>query len=81
VPHAVSGRESGGDQHCQPWADAQIDLAHRHDPGLEPDDIAEVGHHLDRLDDRLFARYGLDANQVAALRASLAVWPRPTRYR
>lgn len=61
--------------------DELLDLAHRHDPGLEPDDIAEVGHHLDRLDDRLFARYGLDAERVAALRARLAVWPRPTRGR
>jgi hypothetical protein len=57
--------------------DELLDLAHRHDPGLEPDDIAEVGHHLDRLDDRLFARYGLDAGQVAALRVTLSVWPRP----
>jgi hypothetical protein len=58
-----------------------LDLAHQHDPGLEPDDITEVGHHLDRLDDRLFARYGLAPDQLAALRASFAVWPRPTHRR
>jgi hypothetical protein len=54
-----------------------LDLAHRHDPGLEPDDVVEVGHYLDRLDDERFARYGLNPNQVATLRAKLAVWPRP----
>ena len=40
-------------------------------------DVAQVGRHLDRLDDRLFARYGMDIADVAALRATLAAWPRP----
>ncbi|HET8661822.1 MAG TPA: nucleotidyl transferase AbiEii/AbiGii toxin family protein [Micromonosporaceae bacterium] len=56
--------------------DRLIELAHRHDPGLEPDDVVEVGRHLERLDDALFARYGLGTAQVAALRAKLAGWPR-----
>ena len=54
-----------------------LDLARRHDPGQEPDDIDAVGHYLDRLNDDRFARYGLDGARVAALRAALAVWPRP----
>jgi hypothetical protein len=54
-----------------------LDLARRHDPGLEPEDIDAVGHYLDRLNDDRFARYGLDAAQVANVRAALAVWPRP----
>ncbi len=54
-----------------------LDLARRHDPGLEPEDIDSVGHYLDRLNDDRFARYGLDATQVAKVRAALAVWPRP----
>lgn len=54
-----------------------LDLARRHDPALEPDDIDAVGHYLDRLNDDRFARYGLDEGQVAAVREALAVWPRP----
>lgn len=54
-----------------------LDLARRHDPALEPDDIDAVGHYLDRLNDDRFARYGLDRAQVAAVREALAVWPRP----
>ena len=34
------------------------------------------GRYLDRLDDALFARYGLNAAEIAALRARLAAWPR-----
>jgi Nucleotidyl transferase AbiEii toxin, Type IV TA system len=60
--------------------DHLLDLAHRHDPGPEPDDVVEVGHHLDRLADERFARYGLTPTQVATLRAKFAVWPRPAAW-
>lgn len=53
-----------------------LDLAHRQDPGLEPDDIAEVGRYLDRLDDGRFGYYDLSAEDVRALRDALAPWPR-----
>ncbi|MEU4238295.1 nucleotidyl transferase AbiEii/AbiGii toxin family protein [Actinoplanes sp. NPDC026619] len=51
-------------------------LAHRVDPALDPADIADAGRYLDRLDDVRFTLYGLDAPQIAKLRASLAAWPR-----
>ena len=51
-------------------------LAQLQDPGIDPDDIVEAGRYLDRLSDRRFQRYGLDAGQVASLRAKLAGWPR-----
>lgn len=53
-----------------------LTLAHRQDPGLEPEDVRQVGRYLDRLPDSRFARYGLDAAQVAQLRSRLSVWPR-----
>jgi Nucleotidyl transferase AbiEii toxin, Type IV TA system len=56
--------------------DQMLALAHRHDPGLDPADVLEVGRYLDRLPDVRFRRYGLDAGQVAALRQTLAAWPR-----
>ncbi|MFF5175725.1 nucleotidyl transferase AbiEii/AbiGii toxin family protein [Micromonospora sp. NPDC000089] len=51
-------------------------LAGQADPALDPDDVRAAGRYLDRLPDRRFARYGLDAAQVAALRRRLADWPR-----
>jgi predicted nucleotidyltransferase component of viral defense system len=56
--------------------DELLDLAHRQDPGLEPTDILEAGHFLDRLDDNRFTYYGLSADQIASLRRQLATWPR-----
>jgi hypothetical protein len=53
-----------------------LELAHAADPGLDPDDIADAGRYLDRLDDTRFAKYGLGAVEVAALRERLAGWPR-----
>ena len=53
-----------------------LHLAHAHDPALDPEDIADAGRYLDRLDDARFALYGLGAAQVAQLRARLADWPR-----
>jgi hypothetical protein len=53
-----------------------LELAHVYDPALDPDDIADAGRYLDRLDDARFAVYGLGPAQIAALRARLAPWPR-----
>jgi hypothetical protein len=53
-----------------------LDLARRQDPGLDPDDILDVGRYLDRLDDRRFTYYGLTASQIKALRQQFAQWPR-----
>jgi hypothetical protein len=53
-----------------------LTLAHRHDPGLDPADLLDVGRYLDRLPDTRFSRYGLDTAQVAVLRRALADWPR-----
>jgi nucleotidyltransferase AbiEii toxin of type IV toxin-antitoxin system len=48
-------------------------LAYAADPGLDPDDVADAGRYLDRLDDTRFARYGADPD---AVRAQFADWPR-----
>jgi hypothetical protein len=53
-----------------------LELAARSDPAIDPDDIADAGRYLDRLADARFALYGLDAPQIAELRARLALWPR-----
>jgi hypothetical protein len=53
-----------------------LELAHAIDPALDPEDIADAGRYLDRLDDARFTLYGLDAPQIAELRARLAGWPR-----
>jgi hypothetical protein len=56
--------------------DRLLELAKRADPALDPEDIADAGRYLDRLDDARFALYGLDAPQIAQLRARLTAWPR-----
>ena len=53
-----------------------LDLARRADPAIDPEDVADAGRYLDRLDDARFALYGLDAPQIAELRDRLAPWPR-----
>ncbi|MGC4808280.1 nucleotidyl transferase AbiEii/AbiGii toxin family protein [Micromonospora sp. DT233] len=53
-----------------------LSLARQLDPGLDPEDVRAAGRYLDRLPDRRFMRYGLDATQVARLRSRLAGWPR-----
>ena len=53
-----------------------IGLARRLDPGLTERDFADAGRQLDRLPDGRFARYGLTAAGVAALRERFAAWPR-----
>ena len=53
-----------------------LELAHAADPALDPEDVADAGRYLDRLDDARFALYGLDPHEVARLRQRLADWPR-----
>ncbi|PRX22608.1 nucleotidyltransferase AbiEii toxin of type IV toxin-antitoxin system [Actinoplanes italicus] len=56
--------------------DRVLALAHAADPALDPEDIADAGRYLDRLDDARFALYGLDREAIATLRARLRDWPR-----
>jgi len=51
-------------------------LARQVDPALDVADVRAAGRYLDELPDRRFARYGLDADQVAEVRRRMAVWPR-----
>jgi hypothetical protein len=53
-----------------------LELAAAADPALDPADVAGAGRYLDRIDDARFALYGLDPDEIAALRARLADWPR-----
>jgi hypothetical protein len=53
-----------------------IGLARKLDPGLTDRDFADAGRQLDRMPDRLFARYGLGPQDVARLRERLTAWPR-----
>jgi hypothetical protein len=56
--------------------DQLIALARRLDPGLEDRDFADAGRQLDRMPDRMFARYGLSPADVTALRERFKAWPR-----
>jgi hypothetical protein len=51
-------------------------MARRVDPGLEDEDVAAVARRLDRMPDRAFEPYRLDAAAIAVLRARFAAWPR-----
>ncbi|WP_018588759.1 nucleotidyl transferase AbiEii/AbiGii toxin family protein [Salinispora arenicola] len=51
-------------------------LAHKHDPGLEAEDIVTVGRYLDGLDDRRFAPFRMNSTQVHELRELFSKWPR-----
>jgi hypothetical protein len=53
-----------------------LELAHHADPALDPEDVAEAGRYLDRLDNARFTRYGLSEEQIGQLRERLAQWPR-----
>jgi hypothetical protein len=53
-----------------------LQLAHAADPALDPEDIADAGRYLDRLDDARFALYGMKTDEIAALRDRLREWPR-----
>jgi len=56
--------------------DQLISFARRLDPGLENRDFADAGRQLDRMPDRVFARYGLGPEDVARLRERFTAWPR-----
>jgi len=53
-----------------------LELAHAADPALDPEDVADAGRYLDRLDDARFALYGLSEHDIRILRERLAKWPR-----
>jgi hypothetical protein len=53
-----------------------IAFARRLDPGLEERDFADAGRRLDRWGDAIFAPFVLGPDEVAALRAAFAHWPR-----
>jgi Nucleotidyl transferase AbiEii toxin, Type IV TA system len=53
-----------------------ISFAKRLDPGLEDRDFADAGRRLDRMPDRVFARYRLGQQDVVRLRERFAGWPR-----
>jgi Nucleotidyl transferase AbiEii toxin, Type IV TA system len=57
--------------------DQLMSFATRLDPGLDRRDFAEARRHLDRMPERLFARYGLRPEDVARLRERFAEWPAP----
>jgi hypothetical protein len=56
--------------------DQLISFARRLDPGLEDRDFADAGRQLDQMPDGVFARYGLDQQDVGLLRERFADWPR-----
>ena len=56
--------------------DHVLRLARNADPALDPQDVADAGRYLDRLDDARFALYGLNPKEIAELRRRLAEWPR-----
>jgi len=51
-------------------------LAAEHDPGLTAEDFADAARRLEDLPDEPFARYGLDVDAVATMRAAFADWSR-----
>jgi hypothetical protein len=53
-----------------------IGFARRLDPGLSAQDFADAGMQLDRIADEEFFRYRLSQQDVDALRARFAAWPR-----
>ncbi|MCW3844120.1 nucleotidyl transferase AbiEii/AbiGii toxin family protein [Micromonospora yasonensis] len=53
-----------------------LDLAGQVDPALDLEDVRAAGRYLDRVPDRRFTRYGLDAEQIAEVRRRMAAWPR-----
>ncbi len=57
-------------------ADELISFARRLDPGLESRDFADAGRQLDRMPDRVFARYGLGPQEVTRMRERFTAWPR-----
>jgi hypothetical protein len=56
--------------------DHLIALARQLEPGLKDEDFADAGRRVDRLDDKVFGRYGLGPEDVTRLRKRFANWPR-----
>jgi hypothetical protein len=56
--------------------DRLVALGRLADPALTDDELAEAMQRLDRLDDSVFALYGLTPDQVDAVRSRFADWPR-----
>jgi len=54
--------------------DQLVAFARRLDPGLEDRDFADALRQLDRMPDRIFARYGLSPQDVGRLRDQFAAW-------
>jgi hypothetical protein len=52
------------------------ELGLRADPALTGDEFADAMRRLDRLDDAVFALYGLSPVQAAAVRGRFVDWPR-----
>ncbi|MFR9780864.1 nucleotidyl transferase AbiEii/AbiGii toxin family protein [Micromonospora sp. MS34] len=53
-----------------------LELARQVDPALDLEDVRAAGRYLDRVPDRRFTRYGLNAGQIAEVRRRMAAWPR-----
>ncbi len=53
-----------------------IRLAEEHDPGFDPSWFTEALNAVDRLPDTLFEPYGLDPQDVSALKTQMQAWAR-----
>lgn len=53
-----------------------IRLAEEHDPGFDPSWFTEALNAVDRLPDTLFEPYGLDPQDVSALKTQMRAWAR-----
>jgi hypothetical protein len=53
-----------------------LDLARRHDPALDDDELAAALRRLDALPDAPFQRYGVVGADVGELRRRFGLWPR-----
>jgi hypothetical protein len=54
--------------------DKPLELAAGHDPGFEQSWFAEALDAVDRLPDRLFQPYSMNAEDVGALKARMRAW-------
>lgn|SRR5487761_838068 len=53
-----------------------ITMARELEPELQDEDFADAGRRIDRLGDKVFARYGLSPDDVSRLKQRFADWPR-----
>lgn len=56
-----------------------VRLAEEHDLGFDPSRFAQALKAVDRLPDTLFAPYGLDPQDVSALKAQMHAWAEKIR--